>query len=147
MTCIAWDSKSLAADRKMTGGQVQNVSKITRLPGGALLAGCGYYDHLVEVGMWLQNGGHEADKPNLSHEDDQSTFLLIEKNAKAYWLTWPWLRSVEIAEPFIAFGSGGDYAMGAMAMGAGAKRAVSIACQLDPNCGKGIDVVRVRPKS
>lgn len=147
MTCIAWDSRSLAADRKATGDQVMNVAKIARLPDGAFMAACGYVDHMVEVSLWLQNGARDADKPDLSREGEPSNFLLIDKTGKPYWLTWPWLRLVPIAEPYIAFGSGGDYAMGAMAMGAGAKRAVSIACQFDPYCGKGIDVVRVRPKS
>lgn len=50
-----------------------------------------------------------------------------------------------VAMPIIdqreAWGSGADFALGAMAMGAGARRAVEVACELDVHCGKGIDVV------
>jgi ATP-dependent protease HslVU (ClpYQ) peptidase subunit len=42
-------------------------------------------------------------------------------------------------------GSGGEFAMGAMAAGANARKAVSIACQLDYYTGKGIDTVKVKP--
>lgn len=147
MTTIAFDGKTLAADRKATGSQQMNVSKIVRFGDGWMMACCGYYDHFIEVVHWLEGGGRDNDKPDLSRQDDQSTFLLVGPHGKSYWLTWPWLRRVEIAEPFIAFGSGGDYAMGAMAMGAGAKRAVSIACQLDPYSGKGIDSYRVKGKT
>lgn len=144
MTCICWDGKTLAADRKATGGQILNVQKIARLPDGSLLAACGYYEHFIEVVRWLESGGREDDKPKFDNEAESSHFMFIDTKGRPFWLTWPWMRKVPIAESFIAFGSGGDYAMGAMAMGASAKRAVAIACQFDLYCGKGIDVFRVK---
>lgn len=43
----------------------------------------------------------------------------------------------------MAWGSGRDYAMGAMARGANAKEAAEIAMRFDNGCGMGIDVVSV----
>jgi hypothetical protein len=40
-------------------------------------------------------------------------------------------------------GSGGEYALGAMAAGADAKQAVEIACLLDVSSGAGVDVLRL----
>ena len=43
-----------------------------------------------------------------------------------------------------AIGSGSEYALGAMAMGASAKRAVQIASRFDPSTGRGVTVAKVR---
>lgn len=42
---------------------------------------------------------------------------------------------IEIREPFFAIGSAYKYALGAMAAGASAKKAVEIACRYDTACG------------
>jgi hypothetical protein len=51
-----------------------------------------------------------------------------------------------MSEKKVAYGSGGDLALGAMAAGATAKQAVAIACRFDPNTGQGIDAVQVVKK-
>lgn len=47
----------------------------------------------------------------------------------------------EIEEPFYAFGSGMDIAIGALAMGANAIKAVEIASRYSSHCGNGIDTL------
>lgn len=142
MTTIAWDGTYLAADKQ--AGNHYVVGKIFPIPGGRYLAGAGYYDQIVEVAAWLQAGGEADKKPNFPAEGDSSSLLLVEPSGTAYWLTWPFLRLVEINEPFAAMGSGEDLAVGAMAMGASAKKAVSIATRFDPYTGKGITCVKVK---
>lgn len=45
--------------------------------------------------------------------------------------------------PFMAWGSGRDVAMGALAMGADARKAVEIACKYNVYCGMGFDVIEI----
>jgi ATP-dependent protease HslVU (ClpYQ) peptidase subunit len=44
-----------------------------------------------------------------------------------------------VEDPFMAWGSGRDFALGAMAMGATAREAVAVACRFNVYCGNGID--------
>lgn len=140
MTTVAFDGKTLAADRRMGG--YMNVGKIFKLPDGSLLAGAGYYDQIVEVATWLTLGRDEAQRPGLP-DGRESEFIWITPKGVAHWLTWPWLRPVRINEAFAAAGSGSQFALGAMAAGASAKRAVEIASKYDEATGKGVDVVEI----
>lgn len=141
MTTIAWDGTYLAADKQMGGRHT--AGKVFPLGDGHYLAGAGYYDQIVEVVHWINQGAVEDAKPRLS-PDDGSDILLVEPDGTAYWLTWPYLRRIKLNEPYASVGSGGDYALGAMAMGASARKAVSIAMRFDPYTGKGITNIKVR---
>lgn len=142
MTTVAWDGTSLAADRRCSGSAGSAaVGKIFRLKDGRLLAGAGTYDDIVEVVAWLEAGAKEAKRPKLGDRDDGSDILLID-GGRAYWLTWPHLRPVLFNERFTAVGSGGPYALGAMAAGKSAKEAVEIAARFDNMTGHGVDVVQ-----
>lgn len=142
MTTIAWDGVSLAADKQMGGRYT--AGKIFPLGGGCYLAGAGIYDQIVEVATWVVQGADEDKKPKFEHAEDASDILIVDAEGKAYWLTWPFLRRVELTEKFVAVGSGAEYAIGAMAMGASARRAVQIATRFDPYTGKGMTVVKVK---
>jgi hypothetical protein len=130
----------------MLGGEFMTLHKIFPLGNGGFIAGAGYYDQIVEIADWMSNGCNPETRPSLP-ESDGSTLLVVDENGKVYWLTWPYLRPIPIEEPFIAIGSGSAYAMGAMAAGASAERAIAIAVEFDPNTGKGIQVVRCGPKA
>lgn len=133
MTTIAWDGKTLAADRRMAG--YMTTCKIFPVDGG-YLAGAGAMDQLVEVAAYLQA---VADKPDLP-ESQESEFIVV-RGSEAFWLTWPHLREVRIRESFAALGSGSEFALGALAMGANAKTAVQVAAKFDPYTGGGVDTV------
>lgn len=142
MTTVAYDGKSIAADRRI--GNME-AGKLFRLKSGAIFAGAGYYAQIVEVCAWLNEGGKPADRPKLPDDEEESSeFLLIETSGEAYWLTSPYLRRVKINERFCAIGSGSEYALGALAAGVSAKRAVEIACRFDVCTGKGVNVIRIR---
>lgn len=140
MTTIAYRAGVIAADRMMGGWQ--SVDKLLRLKDGCCLAGCGRMDDLAEVGAWLMAGAKKDAKPDI--ERDESEFLLVHPNGDCYWLSTPFLRQVKVNDEYIAVGSGARYALGAMAAGASAKRAVEIACRFDPHTGKGVNVMRVK---
>lgn len=140
MTTWAFDGKVLAADR--LAGSHYSVGKIFKLPDGSYLTGSGTYDELLEVATWIIRFDMDVDKrPQI----DDTSVVIVDKTGKASWLTVPWLRPVAILEPFCAGGSGGDFALGAMAAGLGAKRAVEIAVNFDKSSGNGVDAVRVVP--
>lgn len=141
VTTVAWDGQSIAADR-LCGGHYE-VGKLFRLTDGAVLGGAGTYDQIVEIVAWVNEGCKNDAKPKLP-EDDGSDLLLVTPEGVAYWLTWPYLRRVQINEPFAAVGSGAEFALGAMAMGASARRAVQVAMRFDPYTGKGINAIRVK---
>lgn len=106
------------------------------------MTGCGTYDELLEVATWIvQFNMDENKRPQI----EDTSILIVDKTGQASWLTVPWLRPVPILEPFVAGGSGGDFAIGAMAAGLGAKRAVEIATRYDKGTGGGVDAVRVVP--
>lgn len=139
MTTIAFDGKTLAADRQMGG--IFNVKKIFKVPQG-WAAGCGDYDNILEIVCWLQEGADRDDMPTLPDKNDTDVIIIVP-SGKVQWLSWPYLRFVELTEERVSFGSGSEFALGAMAAGATAKQAVAIACRYDPHTGQGIDAVRV----
>lgn len=142
MTTVAYDGKTLAADRR--ADEWMTVCKLFKLKDGRIVTGAGFYDQIVEVVAWLKRGGSETDRPALTEGDgEESDILVIHPDGKAYWLTWPYLRPVLVREKYIAVGSGANFAMGAMAAGATARKAVEIACRFDKGSGKGIDTVRI----
>lgn len=135
---MAWDGKSLAADRLV--GEGYTLSKIWRLKDGSLFSGCGNYDDLVEVAEWLDHGAKPDKKPTIP--DAESDFIIVDNKGRVYWLTQPYLRPIRFNEKIIALGSGGPYALGAMKAGADARSAVAIASECDPRTGKGITVMK-----
>lgn len=139
---MAFDGKSLAADRQV-GHHKLAIKKIWRLKDGSLFSGCGLYDQMVEVVEWLDKGAKEDKKPWLPNEQESVFVLVSAHDGRGYWLTYPYLRRIPFTEKFFAIGSGSEYAMGAMAAGLGAKRAVEIAALFDRETGKGVDSVRL----
>ena len=146
MTTVAWDGTSIAADRRIVGeGIAGTAGKLFRLKNGCVLAGAGYLDQVLEVAAWINAGCKEDKKPKFPEDlAEGSSLLLVDPKGRAYFLTWPYLRRLQVNEKFVAVGSGAHFAMGAMAMGADARRAVVIAARFDPNTGGGVNVLRVR---
>lgn len=139
MTTIAFDGTTLAADRKM--GNRYNVQKIFKVPDG-YAAGCGNYDYVIEIIEWLANGSDREKMPNLP-DGTEADVIIVSPKGRVSWLTWPFLRPQRLSETKVAYGSGSDIALGAMAAGATARQAVAIACRFDQHTGGGIDVVKV----
>jgi len=141
MTTIAWDGKTLAADRQM-GGWI-NVSKIFKLKDGRYAAGSGEnFDAIRRIVAWVNAGARKDERPEI-REQDAPDLLIVDKKGALNWMTWPYHEGLVITVPFFASGSGCEYALGAMAAGANARRAVEIGCRFDVDSGQGIDAVRV----
>lgn len=146
MTVIAWDGKRLAADRRLNGGtgyQNASVTKIKRLPSGALLGCCGGMSFCQAIFAWMEAGADPdlVDKTWFEHEEmsAQAILILPDKTILLYEHVIP----IPIESPFYAIGSGGSYATAAMHLGQNASKAVEIACMYDSECGNGVDVLEL----
>lgn len=139
MTVIAWDGKTLAADKCATsgGGIARTVTKIER-HGGALLAITGNWDVGTEMREWWKAGAVPKDFPAKARED-QATLIVITGQRIDTYACGPY--SMRIEQDRCAFGSGRDFAEAAMYCGKTAVEAVLIACQFQTDCGRGVDVL------
>ncbi len=147
MTTIAFDGKTMAADKQSVGGgrKYQRLtSKIRRglyhgMP--ALFSGAGtivYVDAMID---WFI-AGMPDDKPEMPEGPDSFTVLVATEVGLYEYIDS--LRPIALGPTKWAIGSGAEYALGAMAAGASAKRAVEIACTLDVNSGMGVDTLTLR---
>lgn len=146
MTTIAWDGKTLAADRQGAIGdwKFDDGPKIHRLSGGRYFAAAGQCAIGQRVRHWVDTG---LDKPVLE-EGDQFSGILVTSDGDAYLLEYA-LLPTHIQPPF-AIGSGAQFALGAMAAGVDAVQAIEIANGLCLHSGFGVNWVtfeggRARP--
>ena len=139
MTVIAWDGKTLAADkRSVNDGYASSVTKIFRA-GDCLvgMSGCLARGHAMY--QWFA-AGHDPEKFPEETTDDWALLLVIFPSG----VVWKY-ESRE--HPFViesqpcAGGSGRDFALMAMHLGCDARRAVELTCELSVACGNGIDTL------
>ncbi len=142
MTIIAWDGKTLAADKAGANcGYLRAVTKIYRVPTG-LVGFAGDGSRALALLEWFREGSDPAKYPDFQAGDDAVGCLHIglDRRVSGYGHTpYP----VFYEEAFDAIGSGRDYALAAMYLGHTARRAVEVASALDDSCGKGIDTLEL----
>lgn len=125
MTTIAYRDGVIVGDTQATGDYVFRVKKVARLPGGVLVGYAGGLIQCQAALAWISSGC-EGDPPDFS----DAQLMMITPDGKI-WVAEGALPAYTTSSKFLAIGSGGSIAMGAMAAGASAKRAVQIACELD----------------
>lgn len=140
MTVIAWDGKTLAADKLANfGGLGRAVTKIHRV-GDLLVAASGTTWAAAEALAWVERGRKPEDfPPGLRDKDDWVPILVIENRQCLLYERSPY--PTEIEDGVFAMGNGRDFALAAMRMGADARRAVEVACYFCPDCGIGVDSI------
>lgn len=141
MTVIAWDGKTLAADRMSTCADMPRITrKLRRLGNGEVAAITGDEDMGCRLIRWYEDGADPAKWPESQRGDNWSRLIVLSADGLKFYEREP--HPMRCLDPFMAFGSGRDFAMGAMAMGASAEEAVNVACRFNIFCGCGIDVMR-----
>ena len=144
MTCVAWDGKTLAADKLGVYGNVKNtLTKIYRMPGGELVGVAGDICFCMSLIEWVKGGRVPADFPEHGRDkDDWQPLLVIELDGTTslYERTPYPIRSEQRC---LAYGSGKEYAMAAMHLGKTAREAIEVAIALDIGCGIGIDTLEL----
>jgi hypothetical protein len=142
MTVIAWDGRTLAADKRGTvAGMAYTVTKIHRLPDG-LVAFSGGGAHAAELLTWFRGARDPTTYPRCD-DDSGAGSLRIDTEGRIfmYAAANPFPELIE--SPFYARGCGRDYAIAAMHLGCDARRAVEVACTFDIGCGNGIDTLQL----
>lgn len=143
MTVIAWDGKTLAADKRAmnNGFKGGTVTKIHRWPGG-LCAFAGDFDVGMQMVQWLRAGADASNYPKQQAEKSAASFLVVNRDGTVdrYESTPVPLRMENQQQ---AMGTGRDYALAAMHLGCDAQRAVLVACALDSACGNGVDALEL----
>lgn len=139
MTVIAWDGKTLAADRRMTTswGAHDTVTKIVRHE-AALSGITGKPALALAMRAWWLAGAVAADFPK-GNEADDSTLIVINSAGAWQYTTGPHPTLIE--SRWCAWGGGRDFAQAAMMCGKTAAEAVAIACECSVHCGNGIDTL------
>jgi len=132
VSTVAWDGKTIAADRGgVTYERMHLLDKLFVLDDGTIAACTGVYEIGQLMLQWYVDGKKPEQFPKAAQDPDNSTTLIVipDGHGQAYQITsQPVLVPVECP---MAWGSGGDIALGAMHAGANADKAVQIAGKLD----------------
>ncbi|SRR5258706_16028655 len=140
MTCVAWDGKTLAADKRaVCAGTHCTTTKLRRIPSGEVLAWTGDRDSGELLAKWYADGADVAKWPEFQKDkEDWCRLIVADGNGVRFFERKP--VSVRVEDRFYAWGSGRDFALAAMHLGKNARQAVEVACLFDTGCGNGVDV-------
>lgn len=142
MSTIAYDGKILASDRQATGGGTIYTAKKIFKEAKYILGFVGSLDQGMELREWYRNGAKLDNYPKFQENKDEFTTLIVaKKDLVVYYQNQPY--PIPVLDKFTAWGSGGDFAMAAMEMGADAKRAVEVACKFDAFSGQGVEAYEI----
>lgn len=143
MTVIAWDGKTLAADRESSGTYVKfgSARKIGRAVDGSLYGIAGEAAFNRELERWFLCGAVPEAFPEVQRDkDDHSTLLWITLSGAVKVIQ----RSpypIELLDTQYAIGAGKEAAMAVMLCGHDAIKAVEIASLVCVGCGNDIDAL------
>lgn len=143
MSILAYDGKIIAADRQATCGDFKRtVHKMIKLDNGTILGWTGSQDAGLTLSRWWQDGADPDKYPDFQQGKAWCRLVVLTDGRLVTYEQTP--DCFEFLDTIQAFGSGRDYAMGAMEMGADAIKAVEIASKHCTGCGMGIDWFEVR---
>lgn len=143
MSVVAWDGRTLAADKQATSSsKIAVVTKIRRLTSGEVVAWTGSADCGLLMAKWYEDGADPEKWPDFQKDKDAWTRLIVASSTGAKFYEQR-LVAIPVEDKFMAWGAGQDFALGAMAMGADARRAVEVAIRYSDSCGCGVDSFEV----
>lgn len=140
MSVIAWDGKSIAADKQATcAGLRFKTTKLRKLASGTVLGWTGEQDSGEAVAKWYEDGADAAKWPSCqSDKETWSRLIVAGDGGVKVCERQPY--SVAVEDAFMAWGAGRDFALAAMRCGKTAAEAVAIAIEFETSCGLGVDV-------
>lgn len=141
MTILVWDGKTLAADRlECWGNRKTECPKIYKYAKtGTLITGSGSIAATAALRHWFLTGADPTAYPACQKsKEDWGRLVIINPDCRVYvYESEP--VPYEVLTPPAVFGSGSDFAFGALAMGADARRAVEAVNSICTDCGIGVD--------
>lgn len=141
MTCIAWDGKTLAADKLMLHGATRKTTTKIHRHGVELLAVAGDISIGVSMRNWYTSGADPEKFPKRSAEGNAS--LMVIRADRTAWRYEDTPVPFQCEGRFCAWGSGDESAMIAMACGKTAREAVLLVAEYNNGCGNGVDTLEL----
>ena len=146
MSIIAYDGKTIAADKQATYADVKETTyKIKKLANGDIVGFTGTLSKALMLVKWYEDGSSPKKYPKFQEGDDWIRFVVFKTNGKILYYEST-SEPIEVLEEKIAFGCGRDLALGAMEMGADAVTAVKVASKYSVYCGMGVDSFEFKRK-
>lgn len=142
MTVVAWDGKTLAVDRlgDANGQRVEIVKGRISVEHQCVFAWTGGVAEGLALADWYEKGRlQHSPYPEFQNSSDRWCRLIVADGSGVVYFEQAPIE-IPVLEKFAAWGSGRDYALGAMAMGATAQQAVEVTNRLAIHCGIGVDV-------
>lgn len=144
MTTIAWDGRTLAADKgSWSGGFHQAVRKVHRVtaPDGRrfLVAMAGDSVFATLVLRWMRGGDHPG--TCLDDNKDRDVMVVVDERRRV-WRLSSRLVYVPYEGKVHAHGAGQEIALGALMAGADSIKAVKITMVCSDYAARGVDFVR-----
>ena len=137
MTVVVWDGSTLATDKMANDGSLKWESPKAWYVDNKIVSGVGLLQHIVLLREWVRKGAVVEDYPR--HILNQHhTHQLVVVDSEGLWVYEGVPVPVQHGHTPIAFGHGRDFALGAMAMGANAEKAVEITNKYSLQCGNGV---------
>lgn len=155
MTVLAWDGKTLAADKRCDiGGTAFTGTKVRRLAGGAgvlmpetLMGFCGTASLLEARWRWYCAGANPDTYPKRPENDDSAMVCITKDEAgiriRRYEATGD---PLPLEDALYTDGAGTDVALAALHCGRTAQEAVELCAKLIPKyIGGGVDTITFAP--
>jgi hypothetical protein len=141
MTTIAWRGRTLAADTELTLGDDTRTfcRKLTPIKGGGCLAMSGNIEAEAPFKEWLSKGGDIAKFAEIDKKLMKKFDAIVIDGKKNVWWYDDGPTRFHIDHPFHAIGTGAQYAMAAMQLGASAKEAVLFAAESKTSTNAYVD--------
>lgn len=145
MTIIVWDGHTLASDKQVTtNGLRRKVTKIFKIR-DHLVGFSGDFDLAQSLKYWFQSGADIEKYPTFQSDSDKFVGMLVITPNREILKYERSPHPIHMTEnKTYALGSGRDFAIGAMAMGADALDAVRITSMYDSGCGLGVDSLTLK---
>lgn len=139
MTTVAYKAGVLAADSLVTSNGVRDgaARKIAKHK-GMLLGGAGCWSTVTKFMDWVRAGA-QGECP-IETGGEANGFVVMPDGR---FIMWSGRGPTTTESPYFAFGSGREFALGAMAAGASAEEAVRVAIELDVYSGGPVTTLRL----
>jgi hypothetical protein len=143
MTILAYRDGVLAADSACTdrGIHIGTVRKLGRAQDGSVFGAAGRIGHCKRFLDWAEAGMEGA--LDIKENEDEGFSGLVIRPDRTVWCVDTSGAMTQLHTAFAADGGAMKLALGAMAAGATAVEAVSIACGLDTDCRGPVQVEHV----
>lgn len=143
MTTVAWDGKCLAVDARSSSNDVILSERHTKAikVGKVIAAATGTTARCREFLAWVAAGMPGEPPANPHPQNSEWSYWGIVITPDQAWV-FQEPGVVPVTAPYYAMGTGRDFALGAMAMGASAYEAVKVAMRHDVFSGGEITVLR-----